>query len=131
MEQVKNKQITALSAHCLFLAILVHTLPRISTSVHIKKLCSITLNEITLVCPLQPSIHCNLLFRWHTFPPRKDVILLTLSSSACEMLLFIKGRFQILQEQLASSIFSIIWKNLAQALNKCIYEEVSGFLWDI
>ena len=47
------------------------------------------------------------------------------------MLLFIKGRFQILQEQLASSIFSMIWKNLAQALNKCIYEEVGDVLTKI
>ena len=58
------------------------------------------------------------------FPPPKDIILLALSSSACEMLLFIKGRLQILQEQLARSIFNMIWKNLAQALNLCIYEEV-------
>ena len=58
------------------------------------------------------------------FPPPKDIILLTLSSSACEMLLFIKGRLQILQEQLASSVFNMIWKNLARALNQCIYEEV-------
>ena len=67
---------------------------------------------------------CYLFHRWHMFPPPKDIILLALSSSACEMLLFIKGRLQILQEQLASSIFNTIWKNLAQALNKCIYEEV-------
>ena len=40
------------------------------------------------------------------------------------MLLFIKGRLQILQEQLAAGIFSVMWKNLAQALNKFIYEEV-------
>ena len=66
-------------------------------------------------------------YRWHTFPSPKDVILLTLSSSACEMLLFLKGRFQILQEQLASNIFSVIWKHLAQALNKFIYEEVGNF----
>jgi len=62
--------------------------------------------------------------KWHMFPPPKDIILLALSSSACEMLLFIKGRLQILQEQLASIIFNMIWKNLAQALNKCIYEEI-------
>lgn len=62
--------------------------------------------------------------KWHMFPPPKDIILLTLSSSACEMLLFIKGRLQILQDQLASSIFNTIWKNLAQALNNCIYEEI-------
>lgn len=66
----------------------------------------------------------HLFNRWHMFLPTKDIILLALSSSACEMLLFIKGRLQILQEQLASSIFNTIWKNLAQALNKCIYEEV-------
>jgi len=58
------------------------------------------------------------------FPPPRDIILLALSSSACEMLLFIKGRLQILQEQLASTIFNTVWKNLAQDLNKCIYEEV-------
>ena len=63
-------------------------------------------------------------FRWHIFPHPKDVLLLTLSSSACEMLLFVKGRFQILREQLASSIFSVVWKQLAQALNKFIFEEV-------
>ncbi|XP_022790195.1 RAD50-interacting protein 1-like [Stylophora pistillata] len=62
--------------------------------------------------------------KWHTFPSPKDVILLTLSSSACEMLLFLKGRFQILREQLASTIFSVIWKNLAKALNKFIYNEI-------
>lgn len=52
---------------------------------------------------------------------------MTLSSSACEMLLFLKGRFQILQEQLASTIFSAIWKDLAKALNKFIYNEVGNF----
>ncbi|KAM7441469.1 RAD50-interacting protein 1 [Porites harrisoni] len=62
--------------------------------------------------------------KWHVFPHPKDVLLLTLSSSACEMLLFVKGRFQILREQLASSIFSVVWKQLAQALNKFIFEEI-------
>lgn len=55
---------------------------------------------------------------------------MTLSSSACEMLLFLKGRFQILQEQLASTIFSAIWKDLAKALNKFIYDEVGNFLYN-
>lgn len=55
---------------------------------------------------------------------------MTLSSSACEMLLFLKGRFQILQEQLASTIFSAIWKDLAKALNKFIYNEVGNFLYN-
>ena len=63
-------------------------------------------------------------FRWHILAHPKDVLLLTLSSSACEMLLFVKGRFQILREQLASSIFSVVWKQLAQALNEFIFEEV-------
>lgn len=46
------------------------------------------------------------------------------------MLLFLKGRFQILQEQLASTIFSAIWKDLAKALNKFIYDEVGNFLYN-
>jgi len=62
--------------------------------------------------------------KWHIFPPPKDILLLTLSSSACEMLLFLKGRLQILQEQLASNVFSVMWKDLAQALNKFVYEEI-------
>ena len=70
------------------------------------------------------SLLLYLIYRWHMFPPPRDIILLALSSSACEMLLFIKGRLQILQEQLASTIFNTVWKNLAQDLNKCIYEEV-------
>ena len=51
---------------------------------------------------------------------------MSLSASACEMLLFLKGRLQILQEQLATSIFSIMWKDLSQALNTFIFEEVNG-----
>ena len=71
----------------------------------------------------------NLLFcldRWHTFPPPKDVLIMSLSSSACEMMLFLKGRLQILQEQLAGSIFNLLWKDLSQALNKFIFEEVNN-----
>ncbi|XP_068762247.1 RAD50-interacting protein 1-like [Montipora capricornis] len=62
--------------------------------------------------------------KWHTFPPPKDVLIMSLSSSACEMMLFLKGRLQILQEQLAGSIFNILWKDLSQALNKFIFEEI-------
>ena len=63
--------------------------------------------------------------RWHTSPPPKDVLLLSLSSSACEMLLFVKGRLQILQEQLAGRIFNSFWKVISQALNMFIFEEVN------
>ncbi|XP_074606073.1 RAD50-interacting protein 1-like isoform X2 [Acropora palmata] len=62
--------------------------------------------------------------KWHTSPPPKDVLLLSLSSSACEMLLFVKGRLQILQEQLADRIFNSLWKVISQTLNMFIFEEI-------
>ena len=41
------------------------------------------------------------------------------------MLLFVKGRLQILQEQLAGRIFNSFWKVISQALNMFIFEEVN------
>lgn len=41
------------------------------------------------------------------------------------MLLFVKGRLQILQEQLAGRIFNSFWKVISQALNMFIFKEVN------
>ena len=41
------------------------------------------------------------------------------------MLLFVKGRLQILQEQLADRIFNSLWKVISQTLNMFIFEEVN------
>ena len=63
--------------------------------------------------------------RWLALPTQKEVVSLALSTSACEMLLVLKGALHRVEQLLSRIIFNQFWPPLAEGLNKFIYEDVS------
>ena len=49
---------------------------------------------------------------------------MVLSSSACDMMLFLKDKLQFLETNLSNVVFSNLWRGVAEALDGFIYKEV-------
>lgn len=64
------------------------------------------------------------LTRWHSLPSPKELAVMSLSSSACDWLMFLKDRLKILEQRLARGLFSTLWQSVAEALNNVIYHKV-------
>ncbi|XP_060066589.1 RAD50-interacting protein 1-like [Ylistrum balloti] len=62
--------------------------------------------------------------KWLLLPSYKETTNLTLSSSACEMLLVLKDHLTHIQTQLSKPLFTLAWQRLAEKLDKFILEEV-------
>lgn len=63
--------------------------------------------------------------RWLALPAQKEIVSLALSTSACEMLLILKGSLHCVEQLLSKIIFNQFWPLLAEGLNRFIYEDVS------
>ena len=62
--------------------------------------------------------------KWTQLPSASEWTSLSLSSSACEMLLILKSRFHILGMYLSPPNMTLVWERIARDLNKFVYEEV-------
>ncbi|KAK2176865.1 hypothetical protein NP493_625g01069 [Ridgeia piscesae] len=62
--------------------------------------------------------------KWLALPAQKEVVSLALSTSACEMLLILKGSLHCVEQLLSKIIFNHFWPSLAEGLNRFIYEDV-------
>jgi len=62
--------------------------------------------------------------KWTQLPSASEWVSLSLSSSACEMLLILKSRFHILGLYLSPPNMTLVWERIARDLNKFVYEEV-------
>merc|ERR1711970_1605914 len=62
--------------------------------------------------------------KWTQLPSASEWVSLSLSSSACEMLLILKSRFHILGMYLSPPNMTLVWERIARDLNKFVYEEV-------
>ena len=62
--------------------------------------------------------------KWTQIPSACEWVSLSLSSSACEMLLILKSRFHILGLYLSPPNMALVWQRIARDLNKFVYEEV-------
>lgn len=61
--------------------------------------------------------------RWLSLPPQQDQSM-TLSSSACPMMLCVRDRLLNLHQVLSFSLFQLAWQGLAERLDNVLYQEV-------
>ncbi|XP_027900034.1 RAD50-interacting protein 1 isoform X1 [Xiphophorus couchianus] len=62
--------------------------------------------------------------RWLSIPPPQDQSAMSLSSSACPMMLCVRDRLLNLHQVLSVSLFQLAWQGLAEKLDNFIYQEV-------
>ncbi|KAK2514564.1 Rint1 [Columba guinea] len=62
--------------------------------------------------------------RWLSLPSQAEQAVMSLSSTACPMLLTLRDRLLQLEQQLCLSLFKIFWQILAEKVDIYIYQEV-------
>ncbi|XP_068163261.1 RAD50-interacting protein 1 [Antennarius striatus] len=62
--------------------------------------------------------------RWLSLPSQQDQFIMTLSSSACPMMLCVRDRLLNLHQVLSFPLFQLAWQGLAERLDHFLYQEV-------
>uniref|UniRef100_A0A8C0XHR7 RAD50-interacting protein 1 n=1 Tax=Castor canadensis TaxID=51338 RepID=A0A8C0XHR7_CASCN len=62
--------------------------------------------------------------RWLSLPSQSEQAVMSLSSSACPLLLILRDRLLQLEQQLCFSLFKIFWQMLVEKLDVYIYQEI-------
>ncbi|XP_008828959.1 RAD50-interacting protein 1 isoform X1 [Nannospalax galili] len=62
--------------------------------------------------------------RWLSLPSQSEQAVMSLSSSACPLLLTLRDRLLQLEQQLCFSLFKVFWQMLVEKLDMYIYQEV-------
>ncbi|XP_044908202.1 RAD50-interacting protein 1 isoform X1 [Felis catus] len=62
--------------------------------------------------------------RWLSLPSQSEQAVMSLSSSACPLLLTVRDRLLQLEEQLCFSLFTVFWQVLVEKLDVYIYQEI-------
>ncbi|XP_055974077.1 RAD50-interacting protein 1 [Sorex fumeus] len=62
--------------------------------------------------------------RWLSLPSQSEQAVMSLSSSACPLLLTLRDRLHQLEQQLCFSLFKIFWQMLVEKLDLYIYQEI-------
>lgn len=62
--------------------------------------------------------------RWLSLPPQQDQSTMTLSSSACPMMLCVRDRLLNFHQVLSLSLFQLAWQGLAERLDHVLYQDV-------
>ncbi|XP_054669571.1 RAD50-interacting protein 1 isoform X2 [Grus americana] len=62
--------------------------------------------------------------RWLSLPSQAEQAVMSLSSTACPMLLTLRDRLLQLEQQLCHSLFKIFWQMLAEKVDIYIYQEI-------
>ncbi|KAM9651032.1 RAD50-interacting protein 1 isoform 2-T2 [Trichechus inunguis] len=62
--------------------------------------------------------------RWLSLPSQSEQAVMSLSSSACPLLLTLRDRLLQLEQQLCFSLFKIFWQMLVEKLDIYIYQEI-------
>ncbi|XP_075285028.1 RAD50-interacting protein 1 isoform X2 [Opisthocomus hoazin] len=62
--------------------------------------------------------------RWLSLPSQAEQAVMSVSSTACPMLLTLRDRLLQLEEQLCHSLFKIFWQMLAEKVDLYIYQEI-------
>lgn len=63
--------------------------------------------------------------RWISLPSQSDQATMSLSSSACPMLLCLRDHLLQLQQLLCLPLFQMFWQGLAERLDLFLYQDVS------
>nr|XP_027782275.1 RAD50-interacting protein 1 isoform X4 [Marmota flaviventris] len=62
--------------------------------------------------------------RWLSLPSQSEQAVMSLSSSACPLLLILRDRLLQLEQQLCFSLFKIFWQMLVEKLDVYLYQEI-------
>ncbi|XP_045144721.1 RAD50-interacting protein 1 isoform X1 [Echinops telfairi] len=62
--------------------------------------------------------------RWLSLPSQSEQAVMSLSSSACPLLLTLRDRLLQLEQQLCFSLFKVFWQMLVEKLDVYIYQEI-------
>ncbi|MEE6481318.1 hypothetical protein FKM82_012829 [Ascaphus truei] len=62
--------------------------------------------------------------RWLSLPSQSEQAVMSLSSTACPMLLALRDRLLQLEQQLCHTLFKIVWQMLAEKLDMFIYQDI-------
>lgn len=62
--------------------------------------------------------------RWLSLPSQSEQAVMSLSSSACPLLLTLRDRLLQLEQQLCFSLFKVFWQMLVEKLDIYIYQEI-------
>nr|XP_056702453.1 RAD50-interacting protein 1 [Euleptes europaea] len=62
--------------------------------------------------------------RWLSLPSQSEQAVMSLSSSACPLLLTLRDRLLQLEQQLCYSLFKVFWQMLAEKVDLFIYQEI-------
>ena len=76
--------------------------------------------------PLHDVLLSSLFPRWLSLPSQCDQATMSLSSSACPMMLCVRDHLLSLQQLLCGPLFQTAWQGLADRLNNFLYQDVSG-----
>lgn len=66
------------------------------------------------------------LCRWFSLPSQQDQATMSLSSSACPMMLCVRDSLLSLHQVLSLSLFQLAWQGLAERLDNLLYQDVSN-----
>lgn len=67
--------------------------------------------------------------RWLSLPSQHDQSTMTLSSSACPVMLCVRDRLLHLHQVLSLSLFQLAWQGLAERLDSFLYQDVRRLPW--
>ncbi|KAM8972102.1 RAD50-interacting protein 1 [Pelodytes ibericus] len=62
--------------------------------------------------------------RWLSLPSQSEQVIMSLSSTACPMLLALRDRLLQMEQQLCHTLFKTVWQMLAEKLDMFIYQDV-------
>lgn len=62
--------------------------------------------------------------RWLSLPSQQDLSAMSMSSSACPMMLCVRDRLLNLHQVLSLSLFQLAWQGLAERLDNLLYQDV-------
>ena len=63
-------------------------------------------------------------YRWQVMVARDDAVSLELTSSACDMLGTLRQQLEVIQQELAGSLFQPLWMRVAENIDQYLYKEV-------
>ena len=65
---------------------------------------------------------------WHSLPPHKDLAITSLSSSLCDMIIYLREVLDKLKQELVDCLFTCFWKQLAEDLSGFLFDEVFSYV---
>jgi len=94
--------------------------------IDLKKLISSCAESIVynLKMSLQTKLYPYKSETWQSLPPIKDYIKPSLSSGACDMMLYIKEHLHLLEERLCPDVFDKVWKQFTTTIDQLIFSEI-------